>query len=150
MGFWSRECWSLDGDRLRVPEDGRTRVFESRDGGRSFHRLEADRTTTLMRRDIPAEDISRHCEDPRHAVSALTESGAAHLATVCYGVEWILPFEIQERLPRILTKLNGIFLKHGQTSWRNERGVFSFSCKRRYFVQFPANLAFWYGGCSFA
>jgi glycosyltransferase involved in cell wall biosynthesis len=99
MGFWSRERWSLDGDRLRVPEDGRTRVFESRDGGRSFHGLEADRTTTLMRRDIPAEDISRHCADPRHAVITLTEPGAAHLATVCDGVEWILPLEIQDRLP---------------------------------------------------
>jgi hypothetical protein len=99
MGFWSRERWSLDGDRLRVPEDGRTRVFESRDGGRSFHGLEADRTTTLLRRDVPAEDIARHCADPRHAVITLTEPGAAHLATVCDDVEWILPLEIRDRLP---------------------------------------------------
>jgi hypothetical protein len=97
-GHW-RGRWSMDGDRLGISEDGRTRVFESPDGGRSFRSLEGNCTTTLLQRDIPVEDLSRHCADGRHAVITLTEAGAAHLATVHRGVEWILPFEIRDRLP---------------------------------------------------
>lgn len=103
MGFWSEHRWSLEGGRLLLPEDGRTRVFESSDGGRSYRGLDADRATTLLRRHLPAEDIGSHCADSRHAVIALTKPGAAHLATVCGAVEWILPLEIQERLPHRAT-----------------------------------------------
>ena len=103
MGFWSQECWSMEGNRLRLPGEGRTRIFESSDGGHSYCGLDADRATMLLRRDVPAEDLSRHCADGRHAVIAMTERAAAHLASVCDGVEWILPFEIRDRLPERLT-----------------------------------------------
>jgi hypothetical protein len=97
-GAWA-PGWSMDGDRLGISEDGRTRIFESPDGGRSYRGLEGNCTTTLLQRDIPVEDLSRHCADGRHAVITLTEAGAAHLATVHRDVEWILPFEIRDRLP---------------------------------------------------
>ena len=98
-GYWAAARWSIDGDRLGICEDGRMRIFESRDGGRSYRGLEGNCTTTLLQRDIPVEDLSRHCADGRHAVITLTEAGAAHLAAVHRGVEWILPFELRDRLP---------------------------------------------------
>jgi len=96
---WLHANWSMDGDRLGISEEGRTRIFESRDGGRSYRGVDGNCTTTLLQRDIPVEDLSRHCADGRHAVITLTEAGAAHLAAVHRGVEWILPFEIRDRLP---------------------------------------------------
>ena len=96
---WLHANWSMDGDRLGISEEGRTRIFESRDGGRSYRGVDSNCTTTLLQRDIPIEDLSRHCADGRHAVITLTEAGAAHLAAVHRGVEWILPFEIRDRLP---------------------------------------------------
>lgn len=97
-GFWSPRPWALADDRLLLPEGGRVRIFESTDGGRSYEGLGADDGTRLLRRADTAEDPARHCAGGRHAVVALTEPAAAHLARVCDSIDWLLPFEIQERL----------------------------------------------------
>ncbi len=97
-GFWSLRHWSFEGSRLRLAEEGRTRLFESGNGGRTYRGLDADRGTSLVRRDVPVEDLAGHCADGRHAVVALTEAGAAHLGTVC-DAEWILPLEVPRRPP---------------------------------------------------
>jgi glycosyltransferase involved in cell wall biosynthesis len=99
MGFWSLRPWSLEGDRLRLPEEARTRLFETDDGGRTYRGLNTDHGVTLVPRPVPQEDLSHHCADGRHAVVALTREGATHLAKICDGVEWILPLEIMDRLP---------------------------------------------------
>jgi glycosyltransferase involved in cell wall biosynthesis len=99
MAFWSLRPWSLESDRLRIPEDALTRLFETDDGGRTYRGLDADRGVTLVRRHVPQEDLSRHCADGRHAVVSLTREAATHLAKVCDGVEWILPLEVKDRLP---------------------------------------------------
>jgi hypothetical protein len=98
-GFWSEESWSIDGHRLQLPDDGRIRLFETDDGGRSYRGLGADSAATLIRRQVADESLPRHCEDGRHAVIALTERAAAHLAPLSDTVKWILPFEIRERMP---------------------------------------------------
>lgn len=98
MRFWSPLRWSLDGEGLRLPEEHRTRCFETRDGGRSYHGLGADRGATLLRRHVPVEDLAAHCADGRHAVVAPTEAAAARLAALCEA-EWILPIARMRRLP---------------------------------------------------
>jgi hypothetical protein len=99
MGFWSLRSWSLEGGRLHLPGEARTGVFETDDGGHTYRGLDADRGVTLVRRHVPQEDLSRHCADGRHAVISLTREAATHLAKICDGVEWILPLEIEHRLP---------------------------------------------------
>ena len=98
-GFWVPASWSIDGDRLHISEDGHAQGFESRDGGRSYHSLQGNDSPALLQRHLPVEDLSRHCADSRHAVIALTKASAAHLAAVHRDVEWILPFEVCDRLP---------------------------------------------------
>ena len=98
MGFWSPRRWSFEGNRLRLPGEGRVRLFESGDGGRTYRGLDADRGTSLVRREVPAEDLAGHCADGRHAVVAPTGAAAAHLGAVC-DAEWILPLELPRRPP---------------------------------------------------
>lgn len=95
-GFWSTRRWSMDGDRLCLPDEERTRVFESGDGGRTYRGMDADHGASLVRREIPAEGLATHCAGGRHAVVALTEAAAAHLRPVC-GAEWVLPMETPRR-----------------------------------------------------
>jgi glycosyltransferase involved in cell wall biosynthesis len=100
-GAWAEERWSLSGNRLALSDGGRTRILESADGGRTYRGL--DEETTLSRRDLPNEDLARHCSDGRHAVITLSKAGAAHLRPVHADADWILPFEIHDRLPQRAT-----------------------------------------------
>ena len=96
MAFWSPQPWCFEGNRLRLPAEGRVRCFESGDGGRTYRGLGAERGTSLVRREVPDEDLAAHCAGGPHAVVSLTQAAAAHLRTVC-DAEWILPLEPPRR-----------------------------------------------------
>jgi glycosyltransferase involved in cell wall biosynthesis len=95
-GSCSLPHWSFEGSRLHLPGEGGARLFESRDGGRTYRGLDADRGTSLVRRDVAMEDLAGHCAAGRHAVVATTEVASAHLGAVC-DAEWILPLEVPRR-----------------------------------------------------
>ena len=98
-GTWLTEQWALEGNRLLLSAEGRQRIYESSGDGRSFLGVGADEGTMLRSRDRVSEDLSSHCADGRHAVVTPTPAGAAHLRAVLPGADWIIPFEMQDRLP---------------------------------------------------
>ncbi|HEU4716856.1 MAG TPA: hypothetical protein VFU15_03440 [Bacteroidia bacterium] len=97
-GFWSAERWTIDGDKLMLPCDGALLEFRSSDRGQTYRCVD-DPGILLRTRVTPVEDLHGHLGRKQHAVITLTAGGAAKLGEVYTGVEWILPFKIDERHP---------------------------------------------------
>ncbi len=97
-GFWSDAKWSQDGDSLWIPYGGGIREFKTVNCGQTYQCTD-NAAISLHRRTLPIEDLKDHLKLKQHAAIALTAEGAHKLEKIHDGIEWVLPFKIEQPCP---------------------------------------------------
>jgi len=97
-GFWSAIPWATKNGALSLPVNEQLCEFNTHDGGQTYHCIGGEQVQ-LTRRHIPTEDLQKHVNTPSNAIITLTRQAAEQMNQKYHGIDWVLPFELQERHP---------------------------------------------------